>query len=165
MGVAVWLLSLFAAVQALVETVAATLIRPIYVSSGTICSVQKLSPKEDWGPEVISAKIESLPLFSHFHEEQLDKIIAGSQLLEIPAGAVVIDEGEPARELYVLLDGRVEVVRVGHSLSTEWISELGAISVFGEAALVDDQPRGARLSLKARIGPASAHILASSGGG
>jgi CRP-like cAMP-binding protein len=54
---------------------------------------------------------------------------------------VVFREGDPAGDLYLLLEGRVRVVS-GHGTPDEVIlNELVAPSYFGEMAILDDQPR------------------------
>ena len=57
---------------------------------------------------------------------------------EIAAGAVIFREGDPGEEMYVVQEGRVEI-RVGE----EVVETLGPGEIFGELALIDDQPRSA----------------------
>lgn len=150
----VWLGALYSVVQSLVETVAASLVRPYWRRFADRFQSFKGRSRLDWEKSAVTAKIEGLPLFSHFHEEQLTKIVERSQVLEFGAGAAIIHEGDPARELFVLLDGQVEILRSARAGAGEWKTELGAVSVFGEAALVDDQPRLARVSSRGKV-----HVL------
>jgi CRP-like cAMP-binding protein len=144
-GLLAWMAALFLVVQAFVETVAATLVRPYLRQLSGRIQRFKVKARLDWDSAAVSAKIEGLPLFSHFHEENLAKILAHSKVLEFGARATIIKEGDAARDLFVLLEGEVEVIRPGRTGNDEWMSEIGAVSVFGEAALVDDQPRAARV--------------------
>ncbi len=151
LGLAGWLISLYLVVQAFVEIVVVSLVRPHWRNIRS--SVKKLTTRarEDWSTERVAGKIESLPLFSHFHESFLKQIINQSQVLEYAKGTTIIRQGDPARELFVLLEGDVEISRFTHLMENEWISELSAGSIFGETALVDDQPRKAQVVAKTQI--------------
>jgi CRP/FNR family cyclic AMP-dependent transcriptional regulator len=55
----------------------------------------------------------------------------------------VVREGEPGSQLYLLLEGEVDVV-VDHGLASERIvNQLAAVSWFGEMAVLDDETRTA----------------------
>jgi CRP-like cAMP-binding protein len=54
------------------------------------------------------------------------------------AGEVIFNEGDPARESYVIQKGQVEIRRNGRVLDT-----LPEKSIFGEMALIDHAPRAA----------------------
>ncbi|HZW28152.1 MAG TPA: cyclic nucleotide-binding domain-containing protein [Trueperaceae bacterium] len=54
------------------------------------------------------------------------------------AGDVIFNAGDVGHEMYVLLDGAVDIV-----LDGKRIEELGPGSVFGEMAIVDSVPRSA----------------------
>jgi len=57
---------------------------------------------------------------------------------EFEAGKVIFEEGAPGREMYVILDGDIEV-RVRHEL----IEVLGPGEILGEMALIDTHARSA----------------------
>jgi CRP/FNR family transcriptional regulator, cyclic AMP receptor protein len=56
----------------------------------------------------------------------------------IKAGDVVFREGDQARELFVIKSGSVRI-----QIGNRTISELGPDSIFGEMALIDNEPRSA----------------------
>ncbi|HSW14054.1 MAG TPA: cyclic nucleotide-binding domain-containing protein, partial [Solimonas sp.] len=69
----------------------------------------------------------------------LVELFSGSDEIEaVPRGAVIFVEGDTAAEMFVLLQGEVEIVAQGRVLQT-----LAAGSLFGEMALIDAQPRSA----------------------
>ncbi len=55
-----------------------------------------------------------------------------------PDGAVIFSENDPARALYIVLDGQVDLSLRGAALSTE-----GRGALIGEMALLDDNRRSA----------------------
>lgn len=52
---------------------------------------------------------------------------------------ILLRKGEKSSDLYVILEGTVQVLTEGGEL----LAEIGPASVLGEVALVDDQPRSA----------------------
>jgi CRP/FNR family transcriptional regulator, cyclic AMP receptor protein len=63
---------------------------------------------------------------------------AGAPTRSYKAGDVIFREGDPARELYIVKSGKVEV-RLGNRL----VDTLPELSIFGEMALIDSSPRSA----------------------
>jgi putative ABC transport system ATP-binding protein len=55
-------------------------------------------------------------------------------------GDVVISQGDPGEEFFLISDGNVEVTREGHE-----VARLGAGDFFGEAALISGEPRNATI--------------------
>ena len=54
------------------------------------------------------------------------------------AGGVIFREGDEARELFVIKSGQVRI-----QIGNRTVAELGADSIFGEMALIDNEPRSA----------------------
>lgn len=88
------------------------------------------------------ALLSQAPVFAGLPRRFLSRIVA--QLFEkgYDAGDVIFAEGEPAKGLFVVLEGSVSITRTGprgeHTLVT-----LGPGASFGELALIDDLPRSA----------------------
>ena len=148
-AVGVWLGALFRAVKTLIETVGVTLVRPEWRKFQR--RRQRARPASHWTQLEITRKIESLPIFSHFHDEYLARILERSEVHVYDAEHIIIEQNDPARELFVLLEGDVIVTRLDGHGHPAWISELGAGSIFGEAALIEDLPRSARISAKESV--------------
>lgn len=91
-----------------------------------------------------NAKIELLrgvPLFADCSKRELERIAAVADELEFPAGRVLIREGQRGRECFVLLDGKVTVTRGSRPVRLR-----GGPELFGEMALLTDQPRNATVT-------------------
>jgi CRP-like cAMP-binding protein len=99
----------------------------------------------EWPLTDLVAKLEPLPLFSHFHAQYMERLLSQSQVLEVKAGLPIIHQGDVSREIYVLLEGQLEIIRQIPGGQEEWLTELNAVAVFGEAALLDDSSRGANV--------------------
>jgi len=63
---------------------------------------------------------------------------AGAPGRDYKAGDVIFREGDPAKELYIVKSGKVEI-RLGNRL----LDTLPELSIFGEMALIDPAPRSA----------------------
>ena len=82
--------------------------------------------------------LKRVSLFAHTPD---DVLAAVAQLVREEAadtGSVIVREGEPGEEMYVIASGRVDVQRGGHVLNG-----LGDGDVFGEMAVLDPGPRSA----------------------
>ena len=63
-----------------------------------------------------------------------------------PAGYVVVEENAPGDTLYIIQGGQVQVSRRLHDGQEQVLRRLGPGEFFGEMALLDNQPRSARVS-------------------
>jgi len=60
-----------------------------------------------------------------------------------PAAALIFAEGSPGDRLYIVVDGSVRISRMVPGMGEECLSILERGEVFGELALIDEQPRSA----------------------
>jgi CRP-like cAMP-binding protein len=56
----------------------------------------------------------------------------------VKAGSIIFREGDEATELFVVKSGQVRI-----QLGNRTLTELGSDSIFGEMALIDNEPRSA----------------------
>ncbi len=82
--------------------------------------------------------IRHVPLFSRCSRKQLLEIASLADEIDLPAGKVIIREGDRGREFFVLLDGGAEVIRGGHR-----IASLSKGDFVGEIAVIARIPRTA----------------------
>lgn len=82
--------------------------------------------------------LKNVPLFSTCSLKDLEKIAKASDEVTLPAGAVIVDQGQTGREAFVIVDGSATVRRNGKKVAT-----LEAGAVVGELSLLDHGPRTA----------------------
>jgi CRP-like cAMP-binding protein len=90
------------------------------------------------------AKVELLkrtPLFSGCTKSELRELAKTADELDLREGTVLIREGRPGREFFVLIDGTAVVTKQGKK-----IAELGPGDWLGEIALITDSPRTATVT-------------------
>lgn len=63
-------------------------------------------------PVLHRSLIQSLPLFSAMDAAELDEVVAHATALRIPKGTAVFKQGDAATTFYVLLNGRLKVVKM-----------------------------------------------------
>lgn len=96
--------------------------------------------------------LRQLPLFVGLKEPDLDRLSEAAEPMVIEKGHLLIEEGEPADSLYVVLDGEFEVTkRVGDEEVVLSVRRAG--EVIGEISLLDQSPRSAtvRALRKSRV--------------
>jgi CRP-like cAMP-binding protein len=89
----------------------------------------------------MDAKLEMLrrvPLLEGLGRKELEEVGRLCDEVDLPAGRVLMREGESGDEFYLVLEGSVRVDRGGTTVAT-----LGPGQFLGEIALVDHGPRTA----------------------
>ncbi len=110
------------------------------------CSPGEVESASD--PKRVSSRIDamrSLPLFQHLSYKEQVSILSVAQNRLVEPGAVIVRQGDPGQEMFIIVDGEVVVERDGIA-----IAELGAGGHFGEMSIVDDAPRSASVRARAR---------------
>jgi HEAT repeat protein/ATP/ADP translocase len=87
--------------------------------------------------------LENVPLFEKLSGEDLSPLARAAEVVEIPAGQLVFEQGEPADALYVVMHGAISIETGGASLAT-----IGEREAFGELAVLDGSPRAASARAK-----------------
>lgn len=80
----------------------------------------------------------NVPLFSACSKRDLQQIAKASDEVKVPADKLLVEEGKPGHEFFLILDGYATVVRNGRKAAT-----LGPGEYFGELALLDRGLRSA----------------------
>lgn len=87
--------------------------------------------------------LSSFGRLEHLDREVITSLAETGSVVRIPRGWTPVDQQEPADKAYVVLAGRLCVIRDG----TE-VAEIGVGELAGEMGLVDHRLRNARLTAK-----------------
>lgn len=82
--------------------------------------------------------LANVAFFEGFSAEELARVADLSQEVEAKAGSVLVDQGDPGTECFVVVAGDASVYIGG-----EYVASIHAGSMLGEMALVDHRPRNA----------------------
>jgi MFS family permease len=90
----------------------------------------------------VLALLETVPLFEQASRPVLEQLALVSTLEEVPIGADVVRQGDPAEDFYVIEFGRFDVYRTDDE-GTHRVGTLGLGDWFGEVGLIHNAPRNA----------------------
>ncbi len=89
-------------------------------------------------------RLAELPLFRGTGPAELDRLAARFLITRYSAGDVIVRQGEPGDRFFLIVDGRVEVIREEPD-GPRRLAELSVGEYFGEMALLHDAPRSATI--------------------
>jgi CRP/FNR family cyclic AMP-dependent transcriptional regulator len=92
---------------------------------------------------VLAAQLRDIGLFGALSDDVLEHLCKNLHERRVGAGEAVFREGDPAREMYVLLDGEVEVLKRSRRGRDQRVAILGPNDSFGEMSVIDMQARSA----------------------
>ena len=87
------------------------------------------------------ALLQRIPLFNGLDKHRLERLGTLAEEVDVPAGKVLIRQGDSGGDLMILASGQVAVDRDGVRINT-----LGAGDFFGEIALIDGGTRTATIT-------------------
>lgn len=90
--------------------------------------------------------VASSAVFAGLDDATITLIVAHLTEEVCPAGYVVVEENMPGDTLYIIQSGQVQVSRRLSDGQEQVLRRLGSGEFFGEMALLDNQPRSARVS-------------------
>ena len=89
--------------------------------------------------------LERIPLFAECSKRDLQEVARIAEEVDVEAGTILMREGDEGHEVFVVVDGRLEVWRRNEGGQ---IAELGQGAVVGEMALLSKEPRNATVRAK-----------------
>jgi sulfate permease, SulP family len=78
-------------------------------------------------------------------EDGADELIRRCQRIEVEAGEVIVQAGDPADSMHFILDGRVGIMIPADDDRTTRVRSLGRYTTIGEMGLVSQTPRSATI--------------------
>lgn len=96
--------------------------------------------------------LRSIPIFSACGPNDLQRVAKLVDEVDIADGQVIMREGEPATEMYIVVSGKARAEKDGRQ-----INEFGPGAVFGEMSLIAEGPRTATVTAE---GPVSVFVVA-----
>lgn len=85
--------------------------------------------------------LKSVPLFAGCTKSELKQLASSTDEVDLREGYVLVREGRPGREFFVLIDGDVRV-----TVEDKKIADLAGGDWFGEIALLTKVPRTATIT-------------------
>ncbi len=109
-------------------------------------------------------ELRQVGLFGAVSDEVLSFLTAKLVMREPHVGDVIFHEGDPARDMFVVMSGEMEVLKRSQSGVDARVALLGPGDWFGEMSILDVQPRSATVRVLApsrvlRIGAADLDAL------
>lgn len=86
----------------------------------------------------------ALYILAEFSDRDFDWFITAGKRKEIPAGTVLIDEGQPIDALYIVLEGKLSVSV--EALGGQEIATLAEGEIVGEMSFIDARPPSATVT-------------------
>ena len=99
----------------------------------------------------IQHRLQNLPFFGDLSKQSLPLLIENGRLTHFMKGARLIIQGTTGYELFVLLEGTVQVRRREESGHIRTLAELQSPTVFGETAVLTDTKRTADVVATTKI--------------
>jgi CRP-like cAMP-binding protein len=97
-----------------------------------------------------------VPIFGGLPERVMDVIADKLRVEQVVSGAQLLREGEPARSMFVVFEGEVEISKRGKGGAEYKLAVLKRGDCVGEMSLIDIQPRSATACAR---GPATLYVL------
>lgn len=87
--------------------------------------------------------LERVEIFSGLTQQELMELLEAAEKCTFEAGESIVREGSTGSFLYVIIDGRVAVLKSGQTGRATELAQLEAGDSFGEMSLVDQGARSA----------------------
>ena len=82
-------------------------------------------------------------LFGGLSREALARFLVDLTVLDVETNALVFKEGDAGREMFIVLEGEMEVTKLSRRRGEACVAVLGPGEWFGEMSIVDVMPRSA----------------------
>jgi CRP/FNR family transcriptional regulator, cyclic AMP receptor protein len=102
--------------------------------------------------EPISAeRLQTAPVLAGLSHEVLAQLASSLPVVMLKIGECVFREGDPAREMFILIDGELEILKKSRRGKEARVAILGPGDAFGEMSVLDLQPRSATVRAVSQV--------------
>ena len=84
--------------------------------------------------------LKNIDLFTSFLDDELVTFARSISELEIEPQTILFEEGDVGRDMFILLEGRLQVLKENRTITT-----IKPIDYIGEMAIIEDKPRSATI--------------------
>jgi len=111
--------------------------------------------------EGAAERLRDIGLFGGLSDETLREFGGSLELVDFEPGTSVFREGDTGREMFVVLEGELAIIRLSRRQKESTVAILRPGSWFGEMSMLDVLPRAAtvRATAKTRLLRLTAHDL------
>ena len=95
--------------------------------------------------------LAEVSIFSNFKKADLQRLAKKSRFYFYNLGDVIINEGERDGRLFILVSGKVDVIKSYRTNKVKRLRTLSAPCYFGEMALIDDMIRSATVVARGKV--------------
>jgi hypothetical protein len=89
--------------------------------------------------------ISKIPFFAPLRQAERQLLAENATVHRFSAGEIIIQEGDPGRSIYVILEGRVQVFTGDQGGNERELAVLSVGQFFGEMSLVSGKPRSSSI--------------------
>jgi CRP/FNR family cyclic AMP-dependent transcriptional regulator len=87
--------------------------------------------------------LQKIPIFAGLSEEVVTAFADTGRQERVDAGVVIVEQGAPGREMFIVVEGEVAVVKQRRSSEQLTLAALGVGEFFGEMCIIQCMPRSA----------------------
>lgn len=88
-------------------------------------------------------RLKEIGLFGGLEDHTLEEFVRSLDLVRTEPGEVVFKEGEAGREMFIVLEGEIEILKKSKRARETRVALLGPGDWFGEMSILDIMPRSA----------------------
>jgi cAMP-dependent protein kinase regulator len=115
---------------------------PLSGDDATVIDMARALAAGDQGSD-FPKTLPRIPLFSHLDEDAFIEVLAKLRLRRFADDEIIVEQGERGESFYIVADGDVSIKRDVDEDGGVTLAHLHRGSVFGEMALISDDPRHA----------------------
>ena len=107
-------------------------------------NLSKSASRDSQEPAITVASLREIALFGALSDEVVDRLARALKVMRVGPGDTIFREGDTvAREMYVVLEGEIEVMKRSRRGRDVRVAILGPADCFGEMSMIDMQSRSA----------------------